>query len=144
MEYVEDAYPVQGYSLLPSDPVKRAQLRMLAPIPESFFGAWFPIYMKKAAVEPELSKLLEALQKQDDLIAKHGSDSSPYVLGTDKPTQLDVHLFAGVSRVYYLKGSAMEESVWNHIPWTNYPRVVKLIETMCALPELQGTLALPR
>ena len=28
MEYIEEAYPGQGYSTLPTDPVERAQLRL--------------------------------------------------------------------------------------------------------------------
>ena len=146
MEYVEDAYPNndEGYSLLPEDPVKRAQLRMISPIAEAFFGNWYPIYMRKAYDEAEYAKLNEAFKKLEDLIEKHGSTTSPYALGTPKPTQIDVHIFSGVTRVLYVQGSALDELVSKHIPWANYPRVLKLVEMFAALPEYQGTLALPR
>ena len=59
MDYVEDAYPTQGYSLLPSDPVLRAQMRLAIPIMEAVGAAWFPIVMKRRYEEPDFVKLRE-------------------------------------------------------------------------------------
>lgn len=47
MDYVEDAYPHQGYSLFPDDPVMRAKMRTAIPLLDAYNAAWWPIYMKK-------------------------------------------------------------------------------------------------
>ncbi len=60
MEYVEDAYSTQGYSLLPADPVLRAKMRVGINLVDSFGSAYFPIYMKKHTNEEE-SKPLRAV-----------------------------------------------------------------------------------
>ena len=69
MEFLEDAYPVQGYSLLPEDPVKRALMRVAFPIADAIMSAWYPIYMKKGYDEEAFKNLQDKLQKVEDFIA---------------------------------------------------------------------------
>ena len=63
MDFVEEAYPTgdKGYSLLPSDPVHRAKMRLAIPLTDSISGAWFPIYFKKSYDEELFKKLHEVL-----------------------------------------------------------------------------------
>ena len=61
MDFVEDAYPGQGYSLLPEDPVKRAHMRVAINLVDNVNGAWYPIYMKKANEEADFKNLQEKL-----------------------------------------------------------------------------------
>ena len=61
MDFVEDAYPGQGYSMLPEDPVKRAHMRVAVALVDNVNGAWFPIYMKKAYDEGDFKILREKL-----------------------------------------------------------------------------------
>lgn len=86
MEYAEEAFPTQGYSLLPSDPVKRALLRMAIPMAEAIMSAWFPIMMKRHGTEEDFNNVKDKLQKLEDYIAKNGSDGSPFAMGTENPT----------------------------------------------------------
>ena len=88
MDFIEEAYPTgdHGYSLLPSDPVLRAKMRLAFPLMDTINGAWFPIYMKKSYDEELFKKLHEALQKVEDYLASNASDSKPFALGTEHPT----------------------------------------------------------
>jgi glutathione S-transferase len=60
MDYVEESYPTQGYSLLPADPIKRARMRLGVPLTDAYNAAWYPVYMKKSADEAELKKIRES------------------------------------------------------------------------------------
>lgn len=61
MEYAEEAYPTQGYSLLPDDAVKRAFMRLGTALIDPLGGIWFTIYMKKAYFEEDFKVLREKL-----------------------------------------------------------------------------------
>lgn len=99
MDFVEEAYPGQGYSLLPEDPVQRAHMRVAVNLVDNFNGAWYPIYMKKGYVEADFKNLQEKLQKIEDFIKTHGKEGSPFAMGTANPTQLDVHLYVHIERL---------------------------------------------
>ncbi len=86
MEYIEDAFPGQGYSLLPEDPAKRAHMRVAINLIDGVNGAWYPIYMKKGADEADIKGLQDKLQKVEDFISTHGNDHSPFAMGTANPT----------------------------------------------------------
>ena len=43
MEYLEDKYPDQGYSLLPKDPAERAKMRMAAPFYNDSLFSFFAV-----------------------------------------------------------------------------------------------------
>ena len=144
MDFIEDAFPSSGYSLLPEDSVKRAHMRAAINLVDNINGAWYPIYMKKAYEEADFKVLQEKFQKVEEFIVKHGSDSSPFAMGTKNPTQLDVHIYAHVERINMLKGSVWHDIVWTHVGFENYPRIVKLLEGIRARPEFRGTLANPK
>lgn len=68
MDFAEEAYPTQGYSMLPADPVMRAKMRIAIPLLDSYNQAWFPVYLKKAITEEEAKKLKDVIQKIEDFI----------------------------------------------------------------------------
>lgn len=51
MDYIEDAYPDQGYSMLPTDPVLRAQNRIAYNLVDGLNNAWYPMYFKRSGDE---------------------------------------------------------------------------------------------
>ncbi len=58
LDYIEDAYPGQGYSLLHPDPVKRAFMRIASSsLIDGFNMAWFKIFMKKVYDEADFKAL---------------------------------------------------------------------------------------
>jgi len=58
MDYLEDAYPDSGYSLLHPDPVKRAFMRIASTtLIDGFNMAWFKIFMKKVYDEADFKAL---------------------------------------------------------------------------------------
>lgn len=61
MDFVEDAYPKSGYSLLPADPVQRAIMRIAIALVDDANTAWFPIYMKKGYDEGLFKTLKEKI-----------------------------------------------------------------------------------
>jgi glutathione S-transferase len=61
MDYVEDAYPTTGFSLLPKDPVTRAKMRLGINLLDGYSQAFYPIYMKKAYDEADFVKLRDAI-----------------------------------------------------------------------------------
>lgn len=54
LDYVEEAYPEQGYSILPIDPVQRAQVRIaVATLVDPLLGPFYVIYGKKGKLTDE-------------------------------------------------------------------------------------------
>lgn len=141
MEFVEDAYPTQGYSLLPADPILRAKMRLGIALTDAFGAAYFPIYLKKQTNEEESKPLRAVIQKMEDFIAANGKEGSPFALGTENPTQVDVHFYAHLVRVQMMEGSAFHDPVFVHLKFNEYPRIHKLIAGIRARPEFRGTLA---
>ena len=141
MEYAEEAYPTQGYSLLPADPVVRAKMRLGIALTEALGPVYFPIYLKKATNEEEVKPLKEKIQKIEDFIAANGNDTSPYAIGTENPTQLDIHIYVHLVRVAMMEGSAFHDSIFVHVKFNDYPRIQKLIAAIRARPEFKSTLA---
>ena len=146
MDFIEEAYPTgdNGYSLLPSDAVLRAKMRLAFPLMDAINGAWFPIYMKKSYDEELFKKLHEALQKVEDYLASNATDSKPFALGTEHPTQLDAHLYVHLIRIAMIKDSAFHESIYKHIGFEKYNHINKLLESVRARPEFDKILAKPR
>ena len=144
MDFLEDAYPGQGYSLLPEDPVKRAFMRIAINLVENLNSVWYPIYFKKAYDEADFKNLKEKLQKIEDFIAANANEGSPFAQGTPNPTQLDVHIYAHVERLRMLQGSAWNDLFWKNLGFEKYPRIVKLLDGIRARPEFRGILANPK
>ena len=87
MDYANDAYPNQGYSTLPNDPVQRAQMRISIPlVAEAFFASWMAMLGKRAASEDDMKAFNSRLTYIEDYIGKHGNDKFPFLLGTKNPT----------------------------------------------------------
>lgn len=88
MDYIEDAYPDQGYSLLPADPVLRAQNRLGYSLVEALNGAYYPLYFKRAYDEAGFKTLLEKIQKIEEFIIANNKnpEKSAFVQGTENPT----------------------------------------------------------
>ena len=91
MEFVEEAYPTQGYSLLPADPVVRARMRLGINLVDGLLGAYDQIYLKKSTNEEEVKPLKEKLQKIEDFLATNDKEGTGFAMGTKDHTQLDVH-----------------------------------------------------
>lgn len=141
MDFVEDAYPSQGYSLLPADPVLRAKMRLGIALTDAFGSAYFPIYLKKQTNEEEAKPLRAIIQKMEDFIAQNGKEGSPFALGTENPTQVDVHFYAHLVRMQMMEGSAFHDPIFVHMKLHEYPRILKLIAGIRARPEFRGVLA---
>lgn len=54
MDFAEEAFPDQGYSTLPRDPIERAKMRLAIPIGEQLFSAFYTLFMKKAYDENDI------------------------------------------------------------------------------------------
>lgn len=75
MDYIDEAFPKRGYSTLPHEALKRAQMRMSVVHPEQFFASWVTIIGKRDKFAEEDMKLFNAkLDQLDHLIEKLGHD----------------------------------------------------------------------
>lgn len=61
MEYLEEAFPDQGFSLRPDDLILRAKMRLALPKADSLFHAFYPINARRNYDEVEFKKLQECL-----------------------------------------------------------------------------------
>ena len=88
MDYIEDAYPEQGYSLLPADPVLRAQNRIAYSLIDGLTGAWYPLYFNRGKDEAGFKLLNEKLQKIEEFIIANNQnpEKSAFAQGTENPT----------------------------------------------------------
>ncbi len=146
MDYIEEAYPSQGYSFLPADPVLRAKNRLGYSLIDGLNGAWYPMFFKKSSDEAGIKLLQEKLQKIEDFIKANNKnqDKSPFVQGTENPTQLDAHIYVHVERINMMKGSAWHDTFWVPTGFHNFPLLEKLLEAIRARPEFAGILANPK
>jgi len=111
MDYANDAYPNQGYSTLPENPVHRAKMRMAVPnVAEAFFTSWTSMLAKRVASEDDMKAFNSKLQNIEDFITKNGNDKSHFLMGTPNPTQLDIHTYACLARPYFTKDSVFHET----------------------------------
>jgi glutathione S-transferase len=140
MELIEDAYPKQGYSMLPEDPVKRAQMRVAINLIDPLNAAWYPIYFKKSIDEADVKNLHEKMQKIEDFIAANKKEGSPFAMGTENPTQLDAHLYVHLERINMMKGTVWNDW-WVMINFEKFPHIVKMLQGVRARPEFKGILA---
>ena len=145
MDYANDAYSNQGYSTLPNDPVQRAQMRMAIPlVAEAFFASWTTMLGKRAASEDDMKAFNSRLTYIEDYIGKNGNSKSPFLLGTENPTQLDIHTYACLARPYFTKDSAFHETFWTKMSWNLNPRVLRFFDAMRARPEFKPALSNPK
>lgn len=59
-------------------------------------------------------------------------------MGTENPTELDIHMYACLSRPYFTKDSVFHESMWTKMAWGQNKRIMRLFEAMQARPEFQS------
>ena len=140
MDYAEEAYPDQGYSTLPSDPVLRAKIRLAIPLIDNLAGAYYPLYMKKKSFnEDDLKALKAKLQAIEDFLGQHQKENG-LAFGTENPTQLDIHFYPLLSRTEMLSGSVFDD-IAKQIDFDNsYPRAHKLVLAVRARPEFAKVL----
>ena len=119
-------------------------MRLGINLTDAFGAAYFPIYLKKQTNAEEVKPLRAVLQKMEDFIAANSKEGSPFVMGTENPTQIDVHFFAHLVRIQMMEGSAFNDTIYEHIKFNEYPRIVKLLAAIRARPEFRGTLANPK
>ena len=99
--------------------------------PEQFFSSWVAIIGKRDKYTEDDMKLFNSkLAQLDQLIEKLGHDSSPFAMGTENPTELDIHMYACLSRPYFTKDSVFHESIWTKMAWGQNKRVMRLFEAM--------------
>ena len=80
----------------------------------------------------------------EDFIAANGKDGSPYALGTENPTQVDVHFYVHLVRIQMMEGSAWNDTVFEHLRFNEFTRIHKLISAIRTRPEFKGILANPK
>ena len=49
----------------------------------------------------------------NELIKNLGKERSPFFMGTDNPTQLDIHAYSFLARPFFLEGSVFNESLFS-------------------------------
>ncbi len=65
------------------------------------------------------------------------------MMGTENPTQLDIHTYACLARPYFTKDSVFHDIFWTKMRWGTNPRVLKFFEAMRARPEYKRALSNP-
>lgn len=87
-EYIAEAFPDQGHSLLPTRPPDKANMRLLGEIWQtSGMGSYFPILLAardgdQARLDQELTKLKAGMVIMDRLLCQYGADpaKTPFFL----------------------------------------------------------------
>ena len=140
MDFAEEAFGEQGYSILPKDAVQRAQLRLAAALADQLHPAQYPLYMKRLKFDDsDVNLLKEKLQNIENFLVKHQSESG-FAFGTENPTQLDIHFYPSLSRIDYLTDSVFD-AIAQKIDFANsFPHSKKLVEAIRSRPELQAAL----
>jgi glutathione S-transferase len=141
MEYAEDAYPKTGYSLLPANVVERALLRVDFKYTDALMSVYWTPLFKKAVVEEDFLKIREKLQALEDYATAHAKETSPFLGGTENPSQLDVHVYVLISRIPMMKSSATLTAFQEAYKFDSFPRLAKMVTAIKDRPEFRGVLA---
>ena len=141
MDYCEEAYPRQGYSTLPEDPVQRAHLRLGMNILDQLQSAYYPFYSKRLNYEEsDVKNLKEKLLRIEDYLKTH-QNASGFAFGTENPTQLDIHFYPLLSRVHYMKDSAFN-GLYEQLNFeAECPHILKFLEAVRAREEFKPILS---
>ena len=143
MDYCQETFPNQGYSLLPSDPAKIELLRNTVSQTDQLIRGWYTIQTKKDYDETEFNAMKQAMKQTEDFIVSNGNDSSPFIFGGPNPTLLDIHVYVILSRQQYTQGSVFDK-LYKHFEFERFPRLLKLVEGMRARSELKNALTQKR
>eukprot|EP00347_Sterkiella_histriomuscorum_P017638 403348572 len=140
MDFAEEAFPDQGYSTLPSDPVLRAKLRLAIPLSEQLFSAFYTMFMKKTFDEQDTKNIKAKLQAMEDFLAQNAKEGSPFALGTENPTQLDIHFYPVIARIEYFRDSVFHDELFTPIDLDSYTHIMKLFHAFQARPEFKNAI----
>ncbi len=92
---------------------------------------------KRAYVEEDMKAFNNRLMYIEDFIAKNGNDKSPFLMGTQNPTELDIHAYACLARPYFTKDSVFHDTFWTKMAWTKVPKVMHFFDSFRARPEFE-------
>lgn len=68
---------------------------------------------KRTYAEEEMKIFNERLKKIDDFIATNNtSTTSSFTMGSITPTMLDIHMYACLSRPFFVRDSAFHDELW--------------------------------
>lgn len=112
------------------------------PLTENLFSAWVTVLSKRHYVAEDMNAFNDKLHKIEDYLKAHSNSSgSPFAYGSENPSQLDIHLYACLSRPYFTKDSVFHDTLWTKMAFDKSPNVMKLLESMRARPEFQPVLS---
>lgn len=66
----------------------------------------------------------------EDFLREHAKEGSPFALGTENPTQLDIHFYPVLARIEYFRDSVFHDELFVPIEFDNYPHALKLFHAM--------------
>jgi glutathione S-transferase len=81
------------------------------------------------------------LKEIETFLSQNVTPYSPFFLGTANPTQLDIHMYACLSRPYFSKNSVFHDEFYKHMHFEDCGRVVNFIKAMQARPEFSEVLS---
>ena len=89
IDLIEETNKDKGYPLYPSDPFKKAQMKLdhdkyLSPA----FPTWYKVFMSQGTNPDEFPPMIEKLTQLEKYVASKAT-SSPYVSGVEHPMALD-------------------------------------------------------
>ena len=64
-------------------------------------------------------------------------------MGTENPTQLDIHMYACLSRPYFTKDSVFHDTFFTKMAFDKTPRTMRFFDAMRARPEFKPVFSNP-
>ena len=76
----------------------------------------------------------------EDFLVKNAKDGSPFALGTENPTQLDIHFYPVIARLEFFRGSVFHDELFVPFELDKYTHIMKLFNAMQAREEFKDAL----
>ena len=120
-------------SLYDNDPLQRAEQEMLMAKTDQLASVLYGVLMYRAQDKASMATLTKVLDYMNLLLQNSSTD---YFLGKERYSMVDLYAFPFVSRLFYLKDSALHAMYEQFALEDRYPFLFKWHKTIRAQPEL--------
>ncbi|TNV82075.1 hypothetical protein FGO68_gene1839 [Halteria grandinella] len=138
LNYIEDSYPTQGYSIMPIDAAQRGKMRLATTQAQEVIESCFSMMVVQSMEQAGAVEVSLKLSKLEETLTQFGS--KPFAMATENPTYLDLYIYTHVERLRMLADTDYEW-VYKATQIEDFPRIVRLLDAVKARPEFQGILA---
>jgi len=137
MQLAHELAPDKGFELIPKDPIEAAKMRLKMEKFSGLLGAIFPVYLTRGEDKSKIEEFAKTLPAHNDFAAL--SKGGKWLMGTDHPTMLDIHVAPMWEFIHIMQHSAMAPAMELARLSEQAPDVLAYIERFKAHDKFKAT-----